>query len=76
MTGTDVARFTHKQSRSYLNHLVYRHTITRYIKLYIYHAGFSNRYKYIKIPNKRGHFSKFCAHYTVAAYVCVIRHVV
>jgi len=23
MTGTDVARFTHKQSRSYLNHLVY-----------------------------------------------------
>jgi len=24
MTGTDVARFTHKQSRSYLNHLVYR----------------------------------------------------
>jgi len=22
MTGTDVARFTHKQSRSYLNHLV------------------------------------------------------
>jgi len=24
MTGTDVARFTHKQSRSYLNHLVYK----------------------------------------------------
>jgi len=24
MTGTDVARFTHKQSRSYLNHLVLR----------------------------------------------------
>ena len=23
MTGTDVARFTHKQSRSYLNHLVF-----------------------------------------------------
>jgi len=23
MTGTDVARFTHKQSQSYLNHLVY-----------------------------------------------------
>ena len=23
MTGTDVARFTHKQFRSYLNHLVY-----------------------------------------------------
>ena len=23
MTGTDVARFTHKQSRSYLNHLVH-----------------------------------------------------
>jgi len=23
MTGTDVARFTHKQSRSYLNHLLY-----------------------------------------------------
>jgi len=23
MTGTDVARFTHKSSRSYLNHLVY-----------------------------------------------------
>jgi len=24
MTGTDVARFTHKQFRSYLNHLVHR----------------------------------------------------
>jgi len=24
MTGTDVARCTHKQSRSYLNHLVYK----------------------------------------------------
>ena len=24
MTGTDVARFTDKQSRSYLNHLVYQ----------------------------------------------------
>jgi len=29
MTGTDVARFTHKQSRSYFNHLVY-------IYIYIY----------------------------------------
>jgi len=26
MTGTDVARFTHKQSRSYLNHLVHENT--------------------------------------------------
>jgi len=31
MTGTDVARFTHKQSRSYLNHLVHI-----YIYIYIY----------------------------------------
>jgi len=31
MTGTDVARFTYKQSRSYLNHLVYI-----YIYIYIY----------------------------------------
>ena len=31
MTGTDVARFTHKQSRSYLNHLVYI-----YIYIYMY----------------------------------------
>jgi len=28
MTGTDVARFTHKQSRSYFNHLVYDHELS------------------------------------------------
>jgi len=33
MTGTDVARYTHKQSRSYLNHLIY---IYIYIYTYIY----------------------------------------
>jgi len=33
MTGTDVARFSHKQSRSYLNHLV--HIIYEYMCVYI-----------------------------------------
>jgi len=39
MTGTDVARFTHKQSRSYLNHLVYMYTYTythTHTHIYIY----------------------------------------
>ena len=38
MTGTDVARFTHKQSRSYLNHLV---CVYIYIYIYIYICGTS-----------------------------------
>jgi len=39
MTGTDVARFTHKSSRSYLNHLVHStficiYTVTGYLQFY------------------------------------------
>ena len=35
-TGTDVARFTHKSSREYLNHLVYIYIYIQYIYIYIY----------------------------------------
>jgi len=34
MTGTDVARFTHKSSRSYLNHLVIKQRIFSLTQLY------------------------------------------
>jgi len=34
MTGTDVARFTHKQSRSFLNHLVYYILSLHYVMEY------------------------------------------
>jgi len=33
MIGTDVARFTHNQSRSYLNHLVRRNEIGNIVTL-------------------------------------------